>query len=571
MNKAKSIIDILDWRARKQTHQLAYRFLLDDVNDAIVCSYAELDRKARCIARNLQSITEPGDRVLLLFPPGLDFIFAYFGCLYAKVIAVPAYPPHPRRLERTLPMIRGIIKDASPKAALVTKTLYDVINSKTTVASEFPEINWSSTDVNANEPSYVDSEPPQCSTEDLAFIQYTSGSTDDPKGVMVSHGNILDNLGHIEKEFDLSAESNAVFWLPPYHDMGLIGGILQALYTGYPLTLLSHFSFLQKPYRWLQAISQFQANVSGAPNFGYDLCTKKIKPEQLDSLDLSRWRVAFNGAEKVHYETMTNFADYFQSCGFNKKAFSPCYGLAEATLMVTGGLYDRLPLTKNLVTSKLRQDKVRISSNNDADATKIVGCGHVSSNQKVLIVNPDTLEQCQADEIGEIWVSGKNKTQGYWNEPEETERTFNAQLSNGDNGAFLRTGDLGFITQRELFITGRIKDLIISGGNNHYPNDIEKTIEMSFPASNTLRGVAFSIQVDEEEKLVILVELNHKLVEKVELIKKTIIKSVTEKHELHIHDIRFIQLGELRRTSSGKLKRYLCRKHYLEGKFNEIS
>jgi acyl-CoA synthetase (AMP-forming)/AMP-acid ligase II len=353
MTNAKSLIDILSWRAINQSHQLAYRFLHEEEN---VCSYGELDRKARAIAIKIQSISKPGDRVLLLYPPGLDFIFAYFGCLYAQVIAVPAYPPHPARLERTLPMIRGIIADSTPKVALVNRMLRDAIKSKTELIAEFPEMKWCSTELDTNEHWDEAWEPLKYLSKDLAFIQYTSGSTGDPKGVMVSHGNVLHNLSYIEKVFGLSPNSNTVLWLPPYHDMGLIGGILQALYSGYPITLFSHFSFLQKPYRWLEAISRFGASVSGAPNFAYDLCVKKIKPELRDSLDLSGWRIAFNGAEKVHHDTLTRFANYFQSCGFNRKAFVPCYGLAEATLLVTGTPHDSLPKTRNLIASELGQN-----------------------------------------------------------------------------------------------------------------------------------------------------------------------------------------------------------------------
>ncbi len=568
MDNAKSLADILIWRAINQTHRLAYRFLHEAEDEEIVCSYGELDRKARTIAEMLQSISKPGDRALLLYPPGLDFIFAFFGCLYAKIIPIPAYPPHPARLERTLPMIRGIVTDASPQVALVTSVLRDAVESKTEIISEFPQMNWQSTDTLKEQWSET-REPLKYHSQDLAFIQYTSGSTGDPKGVMVSHGNILHNLGYIEGVFGLSPACNTVFWLPPYHDMGLIGGIFQGLYSGYPVNIFSHFSFLQKPYRWLEAVSRFRAYASGAPNFAYDLCVKKIKPEQRDSLDLSGWRVAFNGAEKVHYETLRKFAEYFAPCGFSKRAFLPCYGLAEGTLMVTGVQHDNLPITRNLVASELAQNKVRIAENGNADAVTAVGCGQVSTDQKIFIVNPDTGIPCADDEIGEIWVSGKSKTNGYWNKPLETRLAFDAYLSTHEDDSFLRTGDMGFIADGELFVTGRIKDLIISAGNNHYPGDIEKTVEHCHSAIRAMGCVAFSTTRGEEEKLVILVELDHKLNGQTDELMRTINSSVAEKHELHVFDIRFLRLGELRRTSSGKLKRSLCRKHYEEGQFNE--
>jgi len=309
-----SMVDILRWRAKNQPHRLAYRYLTDGEYDEVVLTYEDLDRRARSIGALLQSSASSGDRALLLFPPGLDFIAAFFGCLYAKIIAVPSYPPHPARLERMLPIIRGIAANATPAVALLSTSLFDVIKSQNAIKAEFGNMKLLVTDNNEIDDRAEKWQQPEISGKDIAFLQYTSGSTTTPRGVMLSHNNLLHNLGLIENFFGQSSESHAVIWLPPYHDMGLIGGILQPLYSGYPATLISHMMFLQRPFRWLQAISRFRATTSGGPNFAYELCIRKIKPEQRKLLDLSHWEVAFNGAEQVYHKTLDQFAESLGSC-----------------------------------------------------------------------------------------------------------------------------------------------------------------------------------------------------------------------------------------------------------------
>ena len=568
--KPTSLVDILQWRAMNQPHQLAYRFLLDGEYDEVCLSYQELDQRARSIAALLQSSAKVGDRALLLYPPGLDFIVAYFGCLYARIIAIPAYPPHPNRLEKTLPTILRIAADAKPSVALLTSTLFENISSQNAIKNKFGTIKLLVTDCDEVNDLTGKWQQPGIEGNDTAFLQYTSGSTTIPRGVMVTHSNLMHNLDLIEESFGLTSKSQTVFWLPPYHDMGLIG-ILQSLYTGYPVTLMPHLMFLQRPFRWLQAISRFRATCSGGPNFAYDLCIRKVKPEQREQLDLSSWEVAFNGAEPIYNKTLKQFADYFSSCGFRREAFLPCYGLAEATLMVVGAPKSRFPVTQNLMTSGLEQNQVIISPNKNEDTRTVVSCGKNMPNQKIRIVNAHTLALSPADQIGEIWVSGPSVANGYWNKPLESELTFGARLSDFNEGPFLRTGDLGFLHDGELYVTGRIKNLIISDGKNHYSHDIERTVEKSHPAIRLAGCAVFSISNSESEDIIVIAEIEHKITVKAEEVKKAIRQAVAIHHELHVDDIRLISPGGIPRTTSGKIKHYLCKTNYIAGSMNEIA
>ncbi len=564
-----SLVDILRWRAINQPHRLAYRFLVDGEQDEVVLDYGELDRKARSVAGLLQSCAKVGDRALLLFPPGLDFVVAYFGCLYARVIAIPAYPPHPARPERNLPVILRISADATPVAALLTASLFDSLTVQNLVKENFSEIKLLVTD-NDEVNHWSDKwQPHEIGENDLAFLQYTSGSTSLPKGVMVSHGNLIHNLRFIEASFGLTEQSKTVFWLPPYHDMGLIGGILQALFTGYPVTLLPHLMFLQKPIRWLQAISRFKATCSGGPNFAYDLCTRKVKPEQREKLDLSSWNVAFNGAEPVYHKTLDQFTTYFAPCGFLREAFLPCYGLAEATLMVAGGPGVNPLVTQNFMNSELEQNRVFIAPRANDNTRTLVSCGQIMPEQKILIVNAESMLPCTGDEIGEIWVKGPCVASGYWNKPNETENVFKARLANSTEGSYLRTGDLGFFYKDELFVSGRLKNLIIVEGKNHYPHDIERTIADAHPALKPGGSAVFSIAGSVTEKIIIIAEIEQKLAADAGEIINTIREAVSIHHDLKVHDIKLTKPGGISRTTSGKIKHYLCKTNYLAGSFTE--
>lgn len=566
-----SLVDILRWRAENQPHRLAYRFLTDGENEEVLITYKALDQRARAIGAILQSSAKAGDRALLLFPPGLDFIAAYLGCLYARIIAIPLYPPHPARLEKTAPIIRRIAADAKPAVALLSSTLFDVISAQNALSNEFGSLKLLVTDHDETEDRAAQWQAPGIERNDIAFLQYTSGSTTIPKGVMVSHGNLLHNQELIQQCFGHNSESHMVIWLPPYHDMGLIGGILQPLYAGFSVTLMSQMMFLQRPLRWLQAVSRFQANTSGGPNFAYDLCIRKIKPEQRDQLDLSSWEVAFNGAEPVYHKTLERFAEYFAPCGFRREAFFPCYGLAEATLFVVGGPKFRAPAILHLVNSGLEQNQVIVSPEKQEGTRTLVGCGQNMSDQKIRIVDVETQTPCAPDQIGEIWVSGASVAHGYWNKPLETEATFNARLPDSPEVPFLRTGDLGFIYEGELYITGRLKNLIISDGKNHYAHDLERTVENAHPAIRLAGSAVFSLNDAERERVIVLAEIEPKVVIEASEVIKAIRQAVSAHHELQVDDVRLIKAGGIPKTTSGKTRHFLCKTNYMAEALEEIT
>jgi len=500
----KSIIDIIRWRAEKQSNKLAYQFsdysCPSEVEEKVL-SYAELDRKSRHIAALLQDLNVYGKPVLIMYPPGLDYIVAYFGCLFAGAIAVPCYSPLNSSMMSTL---NKVVKNSGSCHILTIEEIKDKVWKEIDNQPYLSSLQWISTDKITVDMS-SNYKNVDIKEDDLAFLQYTSGSTSAPKGVMVTHGNLLLNSEYIYKGFKISSESRLVSWLPPYHDMGLIGGIIQPLYGEFPVLIMAPISFIRRPVRWLQAITKFRATISGGPNFAYDLCVKKITQEDKSNLDLSNWSLAFNGAEPIRIKTLERFSEFFASCGFTYKSFCPCYGLAESTLMVTVADKEDEPSTMKLDNKSITQGIVK-SCNTD-DGIILVGCGKGKKDTQVVIVNSDTNDICGEDHIGEIWVKGASVAKGYWNNEEATEETFRSLLNNGE-GPFLKTGDLGFMHDGELYISGRIKDLIIIRGNNYYPQDIEAIVENSDPGFRQGRIAAFSIEVKDEEQLIIVAENN---------------------------------------------------------------
>ena len=410
---------------------------------------------------------------------------------------------------------------------------------------------------------------PDINRETLALLQYTSGSTATPKGVMVTHGNLLHNESMIQRAFRQTSDSIIVGWLPLYHDMGLIGTVLQPLFTGSRCVLMSHVAFLQRPVRWLAAISRYHATTSGAPDFGYDLCTRKITAEERASLDLSSWTTAFNGSEPVRADTLERFSETFRSCGFRASAFYPCYGLAEATLFVSGSLEPRVPYVKTFAAQALEQNRVTEIVADDSDARQLVSCGSTAADQQVIIVNPESQNVCGPNEVGEIWVAGESVTAGYWKRPEESEEIFGARPAGAD-GSFLRTGDLGFIHEAELFITGRLKDLIIIRGRNLYPHDIERTVQESHPKLRSAVGAAFSI-ADGEERLVVVHEAERSAKYNYAEILSAIREAVVEEYEVQLYAVVIVKTGGVPRTSSGKIQRRACRELFLSNRLDVLS
>jgi non-ribosomal peptide synthase protein (TIGR01720 family) len=564
-----TLVEVLRWRALQQPEQRAYTFLVDGEIEEVHLTYADLDRRARAIGARLQSLGAYGERALLVYPPGLEFIAGFFGCLYAGVVAIPVYPPHSPRLDKTLSKFRAIANDAQPVVALTTSALLSLAENIRTQAPDLQPLRWLATDTISSKLAEEWHHPVLSSTS-LAFFQYTSGSTATPKGVMLSHGNVLHNSALIKHYFEHTAESRGVIWLPLYHDMGLIGGVLQPLYSAFPTTFLSPFAFLQRPFRWLQAISRTRATTSGGPNFAYDLCVRRITAEQRMSLDLSSWQVAFSGAEPIRHETLEQFAATFEHCGFRRQAFYPCYGLAESTLIVSGGEKAAQPVVRHFQAAALEHNRVVTASFEDDGTRTLVGCGQALLDQRVIVVDPETLTRCSPDQVGEIWVVGPSVAQGYWNRPEETERTFRAYLSNTGEGPFLRTGDLGFLHDGELFITGRLKDLIIVRGRNHYPQDIEYTVERSHPALRRGCGAAFAVEVANEERLVVVQELELRQHPEIDEVVGNIRQAVAEEHEIQVYAVSLIKPGSIPKTTSGKVQRQSCRQAFLEDRLAVI-
>ena len=412
------------------------------------------------------------------------------------------------------------------------------------------------------------------STDSLAYLQYTSGSTATPKGVMVTHGNVLHNSASIHQGFAHTPDSRALTWLPHFHDMGLIDGIIQPLYGGFPGILMSPVSFLQQPLRWLEAITRFQITHTGGPNFAYDLCVRRVNTEQRARLDLRSWRVAYNGAEPVRFETLQRFANEFRECGFRWEAFYPAYGLAEATLKVTGGSSAEPPVTCTVRSDALEQHRVVEAVPEQDDTRTLVGCGQAGLDTEIEIVDAETFTRCEAKTVGEIWVHGPGVAAGYWRRPEETEAKFHARLAEAtrvSEKTYLRTGDLGFVRDGELFVTGRVKDLIIIRGRNLYPHDLELAIEQCHEALRAGGGAAFSLEVEGEERLVVVQELEARRRADTAALVELIRQTLAEEFEVQPYAILLVKAGSVPKTSSGKIQRSACRIRFETGSFEALA
>jgi natural product biosynthesis luciferase-like monooxygenase protein/amino acid adenylation domain-containing protein len=555
-----SFNDVLCEQAVQRVNCTALTFLSGDGSIEAEWTFKELDRRARAVGRLLELNGARGQRVLLLFPPGLDYVAAFFGALYAGAVAVPAYPPrHNQRLDR----LRSIAEDAQAKFAVTVPQSFSRINALLGHAPEMKSLQWLTIDGDQLETDET-WQPVEANPDDLAFLQYTSGSTAQPRGVMVTHANLLHNERTIQRAFDQTEEDIVVSWLPPYHDMGLIGTILQPLFTGSRAVLMSSASFLQRPVLWLETISRYGATTSGGPNFAYELCINKISEEQCAGLDLSRWRVAFNGSEPLRAATFDGFVNAFGSCGFRRSAFQPCYGLAEATLLVSGQRRHSVPAIEKFDVHKLESQRVAQPADSDEGTKSLVGCGAGTSDQEIVIVDPETSTRCAPGVIGEVWIAGPSVTRGYWKRPLETERTFEARLKDEVDGPFLRTGDLAFVCDGELFITGRLKDLIIVRGRNLYPQDIELTTEQSHTALRAGGCAAFSVELVGEERLVVVQEIEPRKAIDVSEIIDTIRQAISEEYELQAYAIIVVKAGTIPKTSSGKIQRHLCRLRFQE-------
>jgi acyl-CoA synthetase (AMP-forming)/AMP-acid ligase II len=549
-----TLVELLQHRASATPDALAYSFLGSKLDESR-CTYRELHERALAVAARLRTVVKEDDRVLVCHLPGLDYISAFYGCLYAGAIAVPVYPP---QYYKSFDRIRSIIEDARPRAALTSATILQKLGAEVDAAAG-PAFDWIVTEDLAGADG--SGRPVHRRAGSIAFLQYTSGSTAEPKGVMLSHGNLLDNLRAIQKNFQSHPRSAGCIWLPPYHDMGLIGGILQPLFAGFPVYLMSPMAFVLRPIKWLEAITRFRATISGGPNFAFDLCVARIKPEAMVHLDLRSWEVAFCGAEPIRAATLEAFRAKFEPVGLSPRALHPCYGLAEATLMVTASACSAPPVTRKVDAESLATNVARPAT--ERPGRILVGCGRAIDGTQVRVVNPRTLLACAEGELGEIWVAGPGVAPGYWGRPEQSAETFGGRLASGE-GPYLRTGDLGYLDHGELFVTGRGKDVIIVKGRNYYPQDIEHSVSASHPGLRADGAVAFSVDQGDEESLIIISEVEPKLMRcDLGQIIPLIAKAVLASCEIAPHDVVLVPKGSVAKTSSGKLQRQLMKQRYL--------
>ncbi|MFT3803426.1 MAG: AMP-binding protein [Burkholderiaceae bacterium] len=565
-----TLISILSSHAERRGDEPAYILLDSNAAELARVSFSELHHQAIAIAGYLQAVVQPGEPVLLVFPTGLDFVAALFGCMYAGAIGVPC--PH---TARDFGRLARIVENSGARTIL-TNDISDA--ALDTMPAELHLVSWLRigdimlADSKAPTPTW---RPLALSSDSIAYLQYSSGSTSDPKGVIVSHGNLMHNLRMMAEAFGHDPQRTVIVtWLPLFHDMGLIGNVLEAMYLGVPCVLLSPTSFLKRPIVWLKAIDRYRATFSGAPSFAYDLCIRRISVSQRSALDLSSWEVAFNGAEPVRTEVMNTFSESFAPQGFRREAFYPCYGLAEATLFVSGRDRSSGPASMRFDRALLER---RIAAPSDEPQARIlVNCGHAWTGQQIRIVDPDSLALCAPGQVGEVWVSGPSVAKGYWHQPEASACCFGALPDgvemNADKDHFLRTGDLGVLYDGELYLTGRIKDLIIIHGRNHYPEDIERTVWASHPAFRPGCGAAFSVDVGEEERLVVVQELNREFRDNFDSaqIIGDVTEAITAVHQVRLHALALIAQGTIAKTSSGKVQRRACRTAFLNGSLSLV-
>lgn len=576
MQQPATLVDLLQMRATQQPDNMAYCFLLDGESREATITYGALHQRAQSIAAVLQAQYTPGERLLLLYPPGLDYITSFFACMYAGLVPVPVYTPDSRNISR----LQNILDDARAAGALSTEKVmqnFMAMSSKDASYSrnQLKDTDWLATDALGADHAGIYRRP-GISQHSIAFLQYTSGSTSKPKGVILTHQNLLFNSKLIFKYFNHSSEHYGVSWLPPYHDMGLIGGILQPLYGGFPVSLMSPLSFIKKPLRWLQCLSNNNNKgilSTAAPNFAFELCNRQVTDEQAALLNLGNLKTAATGAEPVRSSTLTDFVNKFAASGFRKEAFLPVYGLAEATLLASAGNTGDLPVIRYFNKTALAENRLQEEPTAGTGTVELAGCGKSPQEQVIIIADPASGDRLNDKMIGEIWIHGESVGSGYWDNPEETARVFEAACAEMPGKPFLRTGDLGFLQDGELFITGRLKDLIIIRGRNHYPQDIEHTVSSAHPALRTGGCAAFSIEEDEEEKLVVVQEVERKF--EGETGKEDVFLLISEAvflhHALRVSKILLIEASSIPKTSSGKIMRHAARKQFLEGSLKLVA
>lgn len=572
VNNCTTYIGVIKNRTISDPNHVVFRFLSDGVNENESFTYKQLEIRAKAIGASMQKVGSKGDKVLLLFQPGLSYVASLFACFYSGFVAVPAYPP---RRNRGIDRIHTIIKDSQARICIVSQSVYDNIQSQkqTGINDELLDgLKWiiyeDVTDSNASEFNNT-----LISGDDIALLQYTSGSTGNPKGVLVTQLNLLYNSEYIRQSMGLDSNAVAIHWLPVFHDMGLVGGLLQGAYNGGVSIGMPPTAFLKKPLNWLKAFEKYGGTLGGGPDFTYNYCARKTNEEEISNLNLSTVNVLYSGAEPIRKSTYDNFSKKFSDSKFKEEQFYSCYGLAESTLIVTGGFHNSKPKYLKVDADAFSKNEIKILDNNQTRAIDLVGSGHTWMETNVEIVDPVTLIKVKKNQVGEIWISGPSLAAGYWNKPDETKRTFEAIIAKTGEGPFLRTGDLGFLNDGELYVTGRIKDLIIIRGVNYYPSDIEYTIQNAVAELGQNMGAAFSVTQYGVERLVIVQELVRSTLRNTDFDKliEEIRQVIAEEYELDVYSIVLIKTGSIPITSSGKIRHQHTKSKFLNNDLSIIS
>ena len=536
-------------------------------------TFGELDARARATAAALQQLGATGERALVLCPSGLDFIVGFFGCLYAGVVPVPVHPP---ARTRVIGRVASIVHDTDARFTVTTTETQDRFRAAIDEMAVGPAMQWCAVDdVAATGADWV---APHIEPGDTAMLQYTSGSTGSPKGVVVTHRNLLSNVEAIRTAWGGGTDrAKGVFWLPLHHDMGLIGGILTSIYVGATSFFMPPESFIERPMRWLEAIAKHGGTITAAPNFAYQLCVDLSTPEERAALDLSTMATAMCGAEPIRAATLQRFIEAFAPAGFRPEGFAPVYGMAESTLLVSGKAEQArtAPVVRHVDSEALRDHRIVPVTSESSDTTSFVACGHTQPGHEAVVVDPATGRACAPNQVGEIWLAGGSVADGYWAKPAETAEAFEARLSDTGRGPYLRTGDLGFQLDGELFISGRLKDLIVIRGRNHYPEDIEATVQDSHDALLRGRGAAFSItrDADSTEQLVVVQEVDRNRAGDIDTgeVLDAIRTAVSAHHEIRAHAIVLTEPSTIPTTSSGKIRRNRSRERFLGGELTAIA
>ncbi|WP_292938469.1 fatty acyl-AMP ligase [Noviherbaspirillum sp.] len=544
--------DLIAHRVDALAERRLYTYLEDGDTDERILTYGGLHSEASRIAASLSDIVAPGSRVLLLYPSGIDFITAFFGTMYAGAIAVPAYPPNPRLARESLGHLERIVADCNAEAVLTTSEILESMASLLSASPVLADLQWLASD-RFDDLGASAWQVPELTPSNIAFLQYTSGSTSQPKGVMLTHGNLLANLAAITEAFYGEQRGCRIAsWLPLYHDLGLIAGILLPIFLSGETVLMSPLHFMQRPVKWLRVIDRYKIHSSGAPNFAFDLCVRGVSEMAKDSLDLSSWKVACNCAEPVRAETIRRFSEAFARCGFEQKAFCPSYGLAESSLLVTGASPDIGPV--------MREIDHAVDGANTTGSVMRVSSGVAPSSTRIALVDPYSGQALPDGTEGEIWVQSPSIATGYWGNREATDASFAARVHNDeDSGAWLRTGDLGLRIEGELFVTGRIKDVMTIGGRQIYPQDVEDLVQSLDKRFKYGSGIAFGIATEDGEGLAIAQETSVLTADEQEFAVRRMRAAAYQQLHVQLHSIFLLKPGGIPKTFNGKLRRNACK------------